>query len=230
MTMIGQQERPHGLFRVALLLAATLSLVGCETVPLGSYLSYKDQIHEIAEAKSLAHVNLIENSGSSFNPDATLQTEQNVSKAVQEVLGPRFQITSEETQDTPPGLDAGLNQLFGALGQTKDLSVVSRIPVLEDYMAKHDQRYFLFTYVAGFARSGANEAGAVVTGILIGIVTLGLVVPVPISARSDFYVCVVDKAANEVIYYRDSAAEGDPKDYNTIRDQVRDTLKELVKL
>jgi len=209
---------------------STSVLTGCATMPVGDYLSYKGQISEIGLLKTIAHVNVVDNKGQGLDPDGTLKAEENVKNAVATLLHDKYQINSKDLDTPPAQIEPALRALFGTLSTSKDVDTIKNNKVLTDYMDTYPERYFIFTYVTGFSRTGANLATSAAGSVLIGVLTLGLFVPYAIPAGSTLYFCVVDKKTQKVIYFKADNREDDPRSFDTIKDQIKEITKELVKL
>jgi hypothetical protein len=65
--------------------------------------------------------------------------------------------------------------------------------------------------VAGFTRTAANYRGQVAKGLGVGLLTMGLVVPVPNQASTRVGVFIYDAQQQAVVYYKSGwPVEKDP--------------------
>lgn len=81
------------------------------------------------------------------------------------------------------------------------LEQVRTTPLMDSIARSQNQRYTLCLVNAGFARKKGNYTNQVAKGIGIGILTLGMVTPVPIKANTSMYAMIYDSQRSSVVFY-----------------------------
>lgn len=92
---------------------------------------------------------------------------------------------------------------------------------LVNYLERKNTRYLILTFHAGFTRTQSNYAGQVAKGIGIGILTLGVLVPVPVKSNSTIICCILDTRNKNIAFYWKRTAEVEPLDEKIINRQIR---------
>lgn len=84
-------------------------------------------------------------------------------------------------------------------------------PWLDTLLTAQKQRYCLFSYVWGYTRTASNYRGQVAKALGIGLLSMGMVVPVADRASTRVGVFIYDAAQHAVVYYKSSwPVEKDP--------------------
>lgn len=92
------------------------------------------------------------------------------------------------------------------------------------FLENEHARYALVTFNSGFSREKGNYGGQIAKGAAIGILTLGMVVPVPMKANSTSITCIIDTRNKEIAFYRKKTAELEPLKYNNLDQQFTSLL------
>ena len=84
-------------------------------------------------------------------------------------------------------------------------------PWLDTLLTAQQQRYCLLSYVWGYTRTPSNYRGQVAKSLGIGLLSMGMVVPVTNKAITRVGVFIYDAQQHAVVYYKSSwPAEKDP--------------------
>ncbi|RYU94012.1 hypothetical protein [Emticicia agri] len=92
---------------------------------------------------------------------------------------------------------------------------------LVSYLEANKMRYVILTFHAGFTRLQGNYGGQIAKGVGIGILTLGIFVPVPVKSNSTIICCVLDTKNKNVAFYRKRTAEVEPLEEKVISRQIK---------
>ncbi len=65
--------------------------------------------------------------------------------------------------------------------------------------------------------------------VCIGIITLGMVIPMPVSSNISLSVAIVDREEGRVIYYDKSSIDDNPLDENVMNRQLQKVFKAFLK-
>ena len=84
-------------------------------------------------------------------------------------------------------------------------------PWLDSLLSTQKQRYCLFSFVQGYTRTAANNRGRIAKDLGIGLLSLGMVMPVSYQASTRVGVFIYDAELHAVVYHKVSIpAEKDP--------------------
>lgn len=98
-------------------------------------------------------------------------------------------------------------------------------PWLDTLLAAQKQRYCLMSYVWGYTRTPSNYRGQVAKSLGVGLLSLGMVVPVANKAATRVGVFIYDAQQQAVVYYKSSwPAEKDPLQGVVIDRELTDML------
>ncbi|MEN9610330.1 MAG: hypothetical protein RLZZ628_1144 [Bacteroidota bacterium] len=108
--------------------------------------------------------------------------------------------------------------------QVEEKQKIIDIPLSDkmiDILNKYNYNFALGAFHVGFTRSRRNYAGEIAKSIGIGILTLGLVVPIPIKSSSTLICFLVDKQNKNIAFYRKRMGQDwDPTDKKKIDRQI----------
>jgi hypothetical protein len=94
-------------------------------------------------------------------------------------------------------------------------------PMIKSQLDLSENRFGMLTVTSGFTRRKGNMTGQMLKSIGIGVLTLGMVVPMPVTAHSNVYVMILDNELDEVIYYKESSMpESQPLKEKTLHRQL----------
>jgi hypothetical protein len=102
-------------------------------------------------------------------------------------------------------------------------------PTLKSQLELSGHRFGMLSVTSGFTRRKGNLTGQMFKSIGIGIITMGMVVPVPMTAHSNVYVLIMDNEQDEVIYYRSSKmSDSQPLKVKTLHRQLDSLYKDYL--
>ena len=124
-------------------------------------------------------------------------------------------------------------ELFRIVGNIEQLRKIEGYVVndtLIGLLDKYDCNYAIGALDFGFTRSRNNYNKQLAKGIGIGILTLGMAIPVPYKSASTMYCFIVDRENKNIAFYRSNIGiEHDPRDKMVIFEQVLKLLKPYFK-
>ena len=95
-------------------------------------------------------------------------------------------------------------------------------PVIDSLLEANGKRFGLISMSTGFTRAKYNYGLQIVKGILVGILTMGMYVEVPVSANSSLSIMIVDAKENNVAFFNNSYLQDEePIDSIVINKQVQ---------
>jgi hypothetical protein len=112
-------------------------------------------------------------------------------------------------------------EVINAVESKRKIKGISLNNTLVNYLEENNIKYVILTFQAGFTREQGNYGKQVAKGLGIGILTLGLVVPVPVKSNSTIICCVLDTRNKNIAFYRKRTAEVEPLEENVINRQIR---------
>lgn len=112
-------------------------------------------------------------------------------------------------------------EVLNAVENKKKIKGITLDDRLVNYLENKNIKYVILTFQAGFTREQGNYGKQVAKGLGIGILTLGLLVPVPIKSNSTIVCCVLDTRNKNVAFYRKRTAEVEPLEEQVINRQIR---------
>ncbi len=117
--------------------------------------------------------------------------------------------------------------LFHEINESKQLQH-SKVPdFVSQMLTKSDKRFGILTVTTGFTRRKGNMTAQMLKGIGIGILTLGMYVPVPVKASSFLGVMIFDNQTQKVVFFRKSTlTEMDPLDPKVLSKQIKAIFKD----
>ncbi len=133
-------------------------------------------------------------------------------------------VTSDLVFDTEAEKRAISQQLFEivpAVESNGGIRVVAIPETVLELLKRKNIKYTLVTFGAGFVRKEGNYGDQIAKGIGIGILTLGMVVPIPYKANSTIVCYIIDTERNEIAFYRKDREENDPLNSEIILRQLQ---------
>ena len=96
-----------------------------------------------------------------------------------------------------------------------------------DYLLQgQSQRDVLLTATRGFTRTEGNYSGQVAKSIGVGILSMGMIVPVAVKAKSNLYLLIYDSQQKAIVYFNQTPvnAEQEPLNAAALENQLRKML------
>ncbi|GAB3504583.1 hypothetical protein [Emticicia fontis] len=111
--------------------------------------------------------------------------------------------------------------IINMVEREKKIKGIKLSSYLVNYLESKNTKYLILTFQAGFTRTASNYGTQVAKGLGIGLLTLGLVRPIPIKSNSTIVCCVLDTRNKNIAFYRKRTAEVEPVDEKVINRQIR---------
>lgn len=113
----------------------------------------------------------------------------------------------------------------GLAGRTQ-LAGGASLPVLDYLLRQQGQRYAMVPVARGFTRNPGNYGGQVAKSIGVGLLTMGMLVPISVKAKSEITVFVYDSQQRAIVYLNTTPppAEREPLDAASLDKQLRTLL------
>jgi hypothetical protein len=119
-----------------------------------------------------------------------------------------------------------LSTMIQTIINNKKLDGVQLSPTVDSIMKSKKQRFAMVSLTNGFGRRKGNYGNQIAKGIGVGILTLGMYVPVPVKSSLSLFTIILDSERNEVIYYsRTLPVEKSPSDIKAVNEQYRTLYK-----
>jgi hypothetical protein len=118
-------------------------------------------------------------------------------------------------------LNKSFFEIISAVEMKRKIKGITLNNTLTSYLEANKIRYVILTFHAGFTREQGNYGGQVAKGVGIGILTLGMFVPIPIKSNSTIICCVLDTKNKNVAFYRKRTAEVEPLEEKVISRQIK---------
>ncbi|HEX8503838.1 MAG TPA: hypothetical protein VF630_00605 [Hymenobacter sp.] len=105
-------------------------------------------------------------------------------------------------------------QAVNGIEKRQRLDTGAHLPALDYLLAGRTQRYVLVTATQGFTRLEGNYGNQLAKTIGVGLLTMGMMVPVAVKAKSDICLFIYDKEQRNIVYYNHTPppAEREPLD------------------
>lgn len=117
-------------------------------------------------------------------------------------------------------MEIELAYLTESIANRKRRKEIPLTPGIDSILKKHNQRFALATVATGFGRRRGNYGGQLAKGAAIGILTLGMAVPIPVKSSLTLYAFIFDSQKGEITYYKKSfPVEKDPTDERILEKQ-----------
>lgn len=119
-------------------------------------------------------------------------------------------------------IDGELSSLIQNIIKTNKIEGVKIPAKIDSVLSISNHRFTIATVASGFGRVKGNYGKQIAKGMGIGVLTLGMYVPVPIKASTTLYVIIFDAQKREIIYYaKSSPIEKSPTDKKALEKQYR---------
>lgn len=107
----------------------------------------------------------------------------------------------------------------------ESLANYSITTTLDKVLEENNMRYGLITFAAGFTRTNPNYNKQLAKSVAVGLLTLGMFVPISIQSTNNVYVMVVDSYSNEIIFYNKHKSTNEPLHVGMLKSQLNKVLK-----
>jgi hypothetical protein len=101
---------------------------------------------------------------------------------------------------------------------------------IDSLLELNNKRFGLSIVAGGFSRRKGNYSGQVAKGLAVGILTMGMLVPVPVKDNITLYAIIMDSEKNEISFFSKTfPLEQSPSNPQVILNQINKLLKELTR-
>lgn len=106
------------------------------------------------------------------------------------------------------------------------LDTGANLPTLDYLLSTQNQRYALVAATQGFTRTPDNYSGQLAKSIGVGVLTMGMLVPISIKAKSIVCLFIYDRQQKAIVYYNHTPppAEREPLNQAVVEQQLRKML------
>jgi len=176
----------------------------------------------------LGQIGLIEK-GNSGSYDPTLSAKSTA--AMRQILlqyKRELRLSGELSVPDPRTQQRLTRETYRAINAVERQQRVGRpyeLVVLDSLLDAQGQRYALLSAARGFTRVEGNYSNQVAKSVGVGLLTLGMYVPVPIKATSSVFFLIYDRQDHAILYYNHAAPlEAEPLDPAVLDKQMRKML------
>lgn len=206
-----------------LILLAGIALAGCSTQRQLVSDRKPVEIDNMLILKPLTRVEMI-NKGNraEYSPELSAEVASTIAAEVDNLLPAH--IKRQKLDIDSVGVQELYRELYLIASSVEKSRNVKGTRLSENMVALLDTYgydYAMGVLNFGFTRAKGNYGKQIAKGVGVGILTLGMVVPVPVKAYSTMICYIIDKPNNNIAFYRkDMAQDREPTDPHGIHDQV----------
>ncbi len=182
-------------------------------------------IHELAYFEPISYIHLIEKGNKSkYNDSLSRITTTEVEEILlnnKEKLNLSHRITIED--DTLMSrIKDEITLLIQAAILNKSLDALVIPPTIDSILKSKNQRFSLAVVSSGFGRRKGNYGGQVAKSLGVGLLTMGMYIPVPVKSNITMYALIFDSQLNNVAFFkRTKPLEKSPTDSEILEKQIR---------
>ena len=92
--------------------------------------------------------------------------------------------------------------------------------IINESLFQYPSDFTIVSYLQGFTRTGGNVAKKIATSLLVGALTLGMYVKIPVISSFYMHIAIVDNFTKKVIYDFGYDVSANPKSQINIADSV----------
>lgn len=184
-------------------LAAVLLLSSCASTMLTNKSVPPAEITDLAQLESISMIHLIEK-GNRMKPNDSLSqlSTRLLDSIAAGSANPRVHRALAVTDTVAKKrLQTDILLTLEAISKSGKLEQIRTTPLMDSIARSQNQRFTLCLVNAGFARKKGNYTNQIAKGIGIGILTMGLVTPVPVKATTSLYAMIYDAQNSSVVFY-----------------------------
>ena len=209
---------------VLIVLVSTL-LLSCSTTKFLRSPVLVNELSDIQRFEPISYIQIIKNSNIQTYSDSLSMVSKKIITTVLDRNKETIPITGELVvsdiflKDT---LEKEIDYLFYLSSKQKEKTLPQLTPVIDSLLEANGKRFGLISMSTGFTRAKYNYGLQIVKGILVGILTMGMYVEVPVSANSNLSIMIVDAKENNVAFFNSSYLQDEePIDSIVIEKQVQ---------
>ena len=209
---------------ILIVLVSTL-LLSCSTTKILRSPVLVNELSDIQRFEPISYIQIIKNSNIQTYSDSLSMVSKKIITTVLDRNKETIPITGELVvsdiflKDT---LEKEIDYLFYLSSKQKEKTLPQLTPVIDSLLEANGKRFGLISMSTGFTRAKYNYGLQIVKGILVGILTMGMYVEVPVSANSSLSIMIVDAKENNVAFFNNSYLQDEePIDSIVINKQVQ---------
>lgn len=108
--------------------------------------------------------------------------------------------------------------------QKKKINGIVLSDSILNFMEQKNIQYALVTFNSGFSREKGNLNKQVAKGIGVGLLTLGMAMPVPVKANTQTICYIIDRKNRNIAFYKKVSEELEPLKFKNLQSQYRSLL------
>ena len=162
------------------------------------------EILSLSYFEPIAFINYVEKGNKSVPSDSLSAITKHKLDSLMHKHKNRLRLSNEltfENEISKSIFNSETGRLAEAITRQRSLNGIKITPVIDSVMEKNNTRFAVSVVAVGFGRRKGNYGGQVAKGIGVGILTLGMVTPVPIRSSLNLYGFIFDSKKDEVTYY-----------------------------
>lgn len=185
------------------------------------------EIDKILLLKPLTKISIIgKNNKAVYNDIYSHEMMMDIVESIEKKLPPRIAkqrlVTDDSTQNA---LDQEIYYLVSRVEQSHTITGIQLSDNMVALLEKNGQNYAIGAFGSGFTREKGGYGKEIAKGIGIGILTLGLVVPVPVKANSTIICFILDKQKRNIAFYQSNIGQDrEPINKDVIQAQIEKLL------
>ena len=209
---------------ILIVLVSTL-LLSCSTTKILRSPVLVNELSDIQRFEPISYIQIIKNSNIQTYSDSLSMVSKKIITTVLDRNKETIPITGELVvsdiflKDT---LEKEIDYLFYLSSKHSEKTLPQLTPVIDSLLEANGKRFGLISMSTGFTRAKYNFGLQIAKGILVGILTMGMYVEVPVSANSNLSIMIVDSKENNVAFFNSSYLQDEePIDSIVIEKQVQ---------
>ena len=162
------------------------------------------EILSLSYFEPIAFINYVEKGNKSVPSDSLSVITKHKLDSLMHKHKSRLRLSNEltfENEISKSIFNSETGRLAEAITRQRSLNGIKITPVIDSIMEKNNTRFAMSVVAVGFGRRKGNYGGKVAKGIGVGILTLGMVTPVPTKSSLNLYGFIFDSKKDEVTYY-----------------------------
>ncbi|WP_216679797.1 hypothetical protein [Hymenobacter siberiensis] len=182
-------------------------------------------ILEMSFASPVVQVSTIQRGNQpEFNPEASAESVRLMRKLL---VNHQVELHLRNELVIPDSLQQQARQeiyrAVNGIEKRQRLDTGAHLPVLDHLLASQNQRYVLVAATQGFTRLEGNYGNQLAKSIGVGLLTMGMMVPIAIKAKSDICLFIYDGEQKNIVYYNHTPppAEREPLNEAVLEKQLR---------
>ena len=182
--------------------------------------------------KPFVYIEKLNASDEELDFDGKLEVIDYISMAIKNVFtknAPDFFVIDESIFPTTlPMENDNSMKIIQLIRSLKSITGTGYINI-NDSLLEYPSDFIIVSYLQGFTRSGGNIAKKMASSFLVGALTLGLYVRIPVISSFYLHIAIIDKVSKNVIYHCNIQLSSNPRSSSKINSAVKRILKKFFK-